>query len=567
MLFGQNLRAENQFSQLPKNSTEMKIGENRSDPLGRSNPRGTVKGLFKSLVNNNYNRATKYFNLPPVLGLNSDSLSIPFVKKFEIELNRNGKILPVNIIAANSEGNLNDGLDPVFEEVGSLIYNGNSIPIFLERVQRDQEPPLWLISSATLDPIVEGFLANPDLFDEQLGNNKFLSFRWQGAPLSDWLIVILTAIGAYLLTWLFTILLGQFARSLFKIFREGIYSQSLKTLLIPLRLVLAVLIFLNITRFLELSIVVRQTFSVVNLFAMWTAFFVFVWLLIDTTTTFGEVKLRKNKKFGALSAVSFFRNTAKFLLIIIALLVAFSTVGVNVTAGLAALGVGGLALALGAQKTIENIVGGLSVVFDQPVSVGDFCKFGDTLGTVEKIGMRSTRIRTLGRTVVTIPNSDFSTRLIENYSKRDLFLYRTKIGLRYETSCHQMRFILVELRKILYSHPKVDPDPARVRFLGYANDCLQVELYAYTYANDWSNFLGIQEDINLRLANVIEESGSAFAFPSQTLYLSRDQELSKEKKIEVEKKVQKWIDNDELKLPDFDEETIQSLRNGIKFPS
>jgi MscS family membrane protein len=87
------------------------------------------------------------------------------------------------------------------------------------------------------------------------------------------------------------------------------------------------------------------------------------------------------------------------------------------------------------------------VVFDQPVSVGDFCRFGDTLGTVEKIGMRSTRIRTLGRTVVTIPNADFSSQLIENYAKRDLFLFHTTLGLRYETSSDQMRYILVELRK------------------------------------------------------------------------------------------------------------------------
>jgi MscS family membrane protein len=129
-----------------------------------------------------------------------------------------------------------------------------------------------------------------------------------------------------------------------------------------------------------------------------------------------------------------------------------------------------------------------------------------------------------------------------------------------------MRFILVELRKLLYAHPKVDPDPARVRFLGYGNDSLQVEIFAYTHAKDWNDFLGIQEDIHLRLAKVIEDSGSGFAFPSQTVYLSKDSGLSGSKKEEAEKKVRQWIENDELSLPEFDPKTIQSLKGSLEYP-
>jgi MscS family membrane protein len=328
-----------------------------------------------------------------------------------------------------------------------------------------------------------------------------------------------------------------------------------------------VAILLYFARTLGISIVVRQAFAVVNIIALWIALFIFIWLLINTLSAYGERQLLKKNSFGGLSAISFFRNSAKFILVLVALLIALDTVGVKVTGALAALGIGGIALALGAQKTIENIVGGLSVVFDQPVNVGDFCKVGDTLGTVEKIGMFSTRIRTLNRTIVTIPNADFSTRLIENYAKRDMFWYHTVLGLRYETTSDQMRYILVELRKILYAHPKVDPDPARVRFLGYGSDSLKVELFAYCYAADWSEFLGIQEDINLRLAKVIEDSGSGFAFPSQTLYLSKDQGLSEEKKAEAEKRVKEWIENDELRIPDFDPDTIESLKGSLQFPT
>jgi MscS family membrane protein len=156
--------------------------------------------------------------------------------------------------------------------------------------------------------------------------------------------------------------------------------------------------------------------------------------------------------------------------------------------------------------------------------------------------------------------------LIENFAKRDLFRLYANLGLRYETSSDQMRYILVELRKILYAHPKVDPDPARVRFLGYGSDSLKVEIFAYVHAVDWNDFLGIQEDINLRMAKVIEDSGSGFAFPSQTLYLSKDQGLSSEKKAEAEAKVKEWMEKGSLNIPEFDAHTIETLKNSLNYP-
>jgi MscS family membrane protein len=450
------------------------------------------------------------------------------------------------------------------ESIGNIKLEGVNYPLYLEKVTLN-DLPIWLLSSQSSE-ILTGFInSNEALFSTQ-SSDGLLSDRWKGAPIQDWLAIIFLAFVSYFLAWLLTLLIRWVVRLTWKNFKIHKYNRFLQSLLIPLRLVLAVTILLNLSRWIGLSIIVRQAFSVINLIAMWTALFIFIWLLIEALSSYGEERLRENNSFGGLSAISFFKNSAKFSLIVIALLIAFDTIGFNVTAGIAALGVGGIALALGAQKTVENIVGGLSVVFDQPVSVGDFCRFGDTLGTVEKIGMRSTRIRTLGRTVVTIPNADFSSQLIENFAKRDLFLFHHKLGLRYETTSDQMRYILVELRKILFAHPKVNPDPARVRFLGYGSDCLNVEIFAYVHAVDWNDFLAIQEDLNLRLAKVIEDSGSGFAFPSQTVYLSKDSGLSKEKKEEAEAKVKDWIDKQELHLPHFDQGTIDGLKGSIDYP-
>ncbi|WP_019669878.1 mechanosensitive ion channel family protein [Eudoraea adriatica] len=554
---------------LPKTNTDSaKVKENSasSDPLGRTTPRGTVTGLFKSIANEDFERAVEYFDFSAITEKSSDSAVVHMVQKFEVVLNKYGSISPVSIISNNPEGNINDGLRSILEQVGTINLNSNTISILLERIPKTTNEEIWLVSSETTEGLVAYINANPDSYERKPAASGVLFSKWQGAPILDWLLIIALAFASYFIAWLLTLFIRLMVRLFWRNFNQNKYSKFLRALLIPLRLVLAVIVIVNVSRILELSIVVRQGFSVVNLIAMWMALFIFIWLLIDTLSSLGEERLREKNSFGGLSAISFFRNSAKFTLIIIAILIAFDTLGFNVTAGIAALGVGGIALALGAQKTVENIVGGLSVVFDQPVSVGDFCKFGDTLGTVEKIGMRSTRIRTLGRTIVTIPNADFSSQLIENYAKRDMFLYHTNIGLRYETSSDQMRYILVELRKILYAHPKVNPDPARVRFLGYGSDSLNVELFAYVRAADWNEFLGIKEDINLRLAKVIEESGSGFAFPSQTIYLSQDQGLSDSKKTEAEAKVKEWIANNELNIPNFDNQTIESLKGSIKYP-
>jgi len=554
---------------LPNTNTDSsKVKENGaiSDPLGRTTPRGTVTGLFKSIANEDFERAVEYFDFSTITEKSSDSAVAHMVQKFEIVLNKYGSISPVSIISNNPQGNINDGLRSILEQVGTISLNSNTIPILLERIPKTTNEEIWLVSSSTTERLVAYINLNPDSYEPEPGVKGMLYSKWQGAPILDWLAIIALAFASYFVAWLLTLFIRLMVRLFWRNFNQNKYSKFLRALLIPLRLVLAVIVIVNVSRILELSIVVRQGFSVVNLIAMWMALFIFIWLLIDTLSSLGEERLREKNSFGGLSAISFFRNSAKFTLIVIAILIAFDTLGFNVTAGIAALGVGGIALALGAQKTVENIVGGLSVVFDQPVSVGDFCKFGETLGTVEKIGMRSTRIRTLERTIVTIPNADFSSQLIENFAKRDMFLYRTNIGLRYETSSDQMRYILVELRKILYAHPKVNPDPARVRFLGYGSDSLNVEIFAYVLAADWNEFLGIKEDINLRLAKVIEDSGSGFAFPSQTIYLSQDQGLSESKKAEAEAKVKEWIANNELNIPTFDSHTIESLKGSIKYP-
>jgi MscS family membrane protein len=240
--------------------------------------------------------------------------------------------------------------------------------------------------------------------------------------------------------------------------------------------------------------------------------------------------------------------------------------GFNVTALVAGLGVGGIAVALAAQKTVENVIGGVAVFFNQPVRVGEFCAFGDKLGTVEEIGLYATRVRTLDRTVVTVPNAQFSTMQIENYARRDRFWYHPRISLRYETTPDQIRYVLVEIRKMLYAHPRVDADPARVRFVGFGASSLDVDIFAYVHGADYSEFLEVAEDLNLRIMDIVSAAGSSFAFPSQTTYIESGEGLDRERAREAEERVRAWRERNELLLPRFPAETIAALDDTLAYP-
>ncbi len=240
---------------------------------------------------------------------------------------------------------------------------------------------------------------------------------------------------------------------------------------------------------------------------------------------------------------------------------------------LAGLGVGGLAVALAAQSTIANFIGGLILLANKPVRVGDFCRYGEDpspgwlrIGTVEDIGLIATRIRGIDRTITTIPNAEFSKMHIVNLTQRDQRLLRTTLRLRYETTPEQLRFILAKLRELLLGHPVVTPDPARVRFVGFGDYSLDLEVFAYLRCMDQNIFLAIQEDIFLRMADIVKEAGTSFAYPSQTAYLARDAGLDAERRDEAEDQVEHWRARGKLPFPEFEEEERERLEDTLDYP-
>ena len=209
----------------------------------------------------------------------------------------------------------------------------------------------------------------------------------------------------------------------------------------------------------------------------------------------------------------------KVLLFLLAILSVLSAWGYNTSTILAGLGVGGIAVALAAQKTIENLFGGISVIGDRPVLVGDFCRFGDRVGTVTNIGLRSTRIRTLDRTMISVPNGQFSSMELENYSIRDKIWFHPTLSLRMDTAREQLLKVVSSLEEILKRHPKVETGPLPVRFVGLGAFSMNVEVFAYVLTSDYDDFLALQQQILLKILQAVEEAGTALAVPLQESFV------------------------------------------------
>jgi MscS family membrane protein len=220
------------------------------------------------------------------------------------------------------------------------------------------------------------------------------------------------------------------------------------------------------------------------------------------------------------SLIPFASRLAKIGVLAVAVVSLLAQLGYPVASLIAGFGIGGLALALAAQKTIENLFGALSLAVDQPLREGDLVKVDDRVGTVEAIGLRSTRIRSPARTLITIPNGKVAEMTIESLAARDRILFECRVGLVYDTSADQVRRVLRELERILRKHEDIWPESIDVHFVGYGASSLDVEVMAWFQTTDFSRFLALRQEILLEFMQAIAAAGSALALPAQTLHIA-----------------------------------------------
>lgn len=535
-----------------------------TEPPEPATPRASVLGYLTACRDGNYAQAAEYLDLRRLPPSQWAERGPELARQLKVVLDRT---LWVDIESLSDEptGKPDDGLPAERDAVGSVEGAQETVDILVERVP-SPSGPVWKISSATLARV-------PALYDEfgygTLGRflpEPFFELRLLEIQLWQWLGLVLTILVAWGLSWFVAMGVVRAVRPLVAGTATSFDDRLLEIVVGPLRLLVGTALFAFGTLPLGLTVPAQRLFGGVEKALVFVAVLWLSFRLVDVFSHWASDRLVARGQVAVRSMLPVGRRVVKVILASVAGIALLQNLGLNVTGLVAGLGVGGLAVALAAQRSLENLFGGVTVIADQPVRVGDFCRFGDRIGTVEDIGLRSTRVRTLDRTVVTVPNAEFSQMQLENFAKRDSIWYHPRIGLRYETTPEQIRFILVEIRRLLYSHPRVDPEPARIRFVGFGACSLDLDVFAYVRATDYGEFLEIAEDLNLRIMDIVERAGSSFAFPSQTLYLEQGEGLDAEKARGAEEHVREWRERQALCLPKFPKEEVERLAGSIEYP-
>ncbi len=535
------------------------------DPFNRGTPRGSMYGFLAAARKGNYERAAEYLDLrrlPP----EDQERGPQIARQLKAVL---GQTLWVDFttLSDRNKGFADDGLPAWQDRLGDIETHEGLVTLLLQRVPREGDGVrIWKISSVTVAHTAELYEEFGPIWLEAWLPPASFEVHFLGLELWQWLGLVALAIAGSLVS---LTLAGITIRGLGQFFTfrgRALDDRIVRVVRGPVRLALAVLVFAFGRRYLALDLPVQEPLGVLErlLWVVSAAWLVF--RFIDIAVLGFRIRAERRGNLGLVPALLPLQRFAKVSIVVIGVLAVLGTLGVNITAAVAGLGVGGIAIALAAQKSIENLFGGINLFADRPVRVGDFFRYGDQVGTVEEIGLRSTRVRTLDRTVVTIPNAEFSNLRLENFARRDRMRLWTMIGVRYETTPDQLRYVLARLRQILLAHPRVTDDPARVRFVGYGASSFDLEVFAYVDTSDWSEFLGIREDIYLLFNDAIKEAGTSFAFPSSTTYVGRDDGLNAEQQQQAEERVAAWRDKGELPFPNFPDELRREVWNSLDWP-
>jgi MscS family membrane protein len=529
------------------------------DPLGRDTPSGTVYGFLQAAQAGNYSMAAQYLQMT---NAKRASQGEDLATKLKAVMDRafSGNL---RLISNRPEGTPQEGVSSDQQRIGVLSAGDVDADLTLFHAPDPGGGKIWLISSATLAKV-------PDLYDrlevhqvEVHLPNFVVRLQFLGLPAWQWLAILLAIPLAAGLGWLVVAIVGLSGK-LFR--RQPLRTGAWYSIRSPLWLLFGAVIHVLCVRRLGLPLLQRHYYQLVIGVVFIVGWSWLLWrILQQIARRLRERAIYAGRK-GTGSLLLLGERVLKAIIVILAVFAVLGSLGFNMSTALAGLGIGGIAIAFAAQKTLENLFGGVSLLGDEVIRVGDVCRFGDRVGTVEDISLRSTRIRTPERSELSIPNGTLATMNVENLSRRDKILFNTKLGLRYETSADQLRYVLAQVRRLLYEHPKVETDSARIRFIGYENNSLSLEVFCYVLTRDSNEFLAIQEDLLLRIMEIVEASGTGFAFPSRTLYLGRDPGLDKEKTSAVSLEVQQWRENNKLPFPDFASSDISEFSNSLPYP-
>lgn len=499
----------------PNGSTTPAATPALTDPLHRTTPRDAVYYFLETCKSHDYIRAAQYLNLKRIAPRDRTREGPELAMQLEYILDRDGDF-QVARLSDRPEGSQRDALASNLERIDSFQVESRTVNLDLEQVEVSPGLKAWVFSadSVAAIPVLRTLLGESiaERFEKHLPG-YLVTTRFFQTSLWRWiaLLLLIPAIGwlARLVSYIALILL----RPLLRRKAKTIDVNALKPLAEPVGLLLAVIAYSIGVQIIAPSALVRYYITRVLTLLFFIAVAWIIVRLLDVVAS--RVRLSSDPRQRALfhSVLPLGLRLARIILFVVAAVATLSTWGYNTSTIWATLGVGSLAVALAAQKTLENFFGGVSVIGDRPVLVGDLCKVGDNMGTVEDIGLRSTRIRTLDRTLVTVPNSQFSTMTLENFAPREKFWFHPTITLRYDATAGQIRQVMASFKQILSSHPQIEIGKVPIRFTTIADYSYNIEIFAYVLTSDGDEFLTIQSDLLLKIMEAVEAAGTATAVP------------------------------------------------------
>jgi MscS family membrane protein len=493
------------------------------DPLRRETPRGAFMGFVEAAQRGDRAQAAEFLQWPrqkmPIEKEEAaDQLRFILNHGFEGNLDR---------LSRDPGGSTNDGLPADRERVGAAVLaNGERVDIFLARVPQSSGPAVWLIAADIVIEIPRMYehAGLPEL-ERQLP--KALTTASLG-QLQLWVPLALLALlpVLYVVSRLLLWIVLRITRLVFKLRHRSAPShlpRAWKSLSGPSAFLLTVGLHRLLAPYVGIPLLHRQYYSRTVTVLLLAGVVLLLWRLVDLVAERMRDRLQPDNPRTAQSVYVLGRRLLNGTVVVIALLAGLAAFGVDLTTTLAGLGIGGIALAFAAQKTLENVFGGIFVLSDRSIVVGDACQIGKYVGEVVDVGLRSTQLRTINRTVVYVPNGTLATMEVENLSRRDKFLFNPIVNLRYETTLEQLQRVATDIKESLAADARIETPTIRARFARFGAYSLDIDVFAYVKAPDHPTFLGVQEELLVRIMGIVKQAGTGLAFPSQTMYVRQDQ--------------------------------------------
>lgn len=484
------------------------------EPIAPDSPRASMTRFLELVRSRHFKEASQYLDVPKDREADGPALARRLIEV----LDRDSWLDP-DTLSPKPSGDLEDGLPSNYEKIGGIPESvGHRDPVLL--VRQTGKSDRWVFSLATVGK-VDGwydeledkwFLEHLPPFFLRLGPRNLLIWQWIALPL----LLILSGIAGGLVNWAARGVLLPLVKRTKTPWDDAIVERLRSQATLAWALVIAYFAVPYLSLYQPAEEFVHQLLRGAVLFD-------FFWAASRLIDVVGEMVLGSSwgmRRLSSRGLISLMVRVTKLVVVAFAVVASLSSLGYPVTSIIAGLGIGGLAVALAAQKTVENLFGAFSISADEPFREGDFVKVDGITGNVLRIGLRSTRIRTPDRTVITMPNGKLADMRVESYAPRDQVFFSTTLRLAEDTSSSAMRKILSELEALLAKQPKVAKESVVARFSQIGQSSLDIDVSCLFETRDFGEFQLLRQNLLLEIMELVEKANTSFARPTSILHLA-----------------------------------------------